>query len=111
MVIRKTVPFLPKDTQFLYLVNPSGKYDKELLANVGRHLDENQSKGGNCIPILLEEEQTISFSISSNNNLQKKLDSCKCSSPAVPEKSLKSLNDACQSISTVFEQERASKGG
>ena len=111
MCIDKTVSFLPKGTQLLYLVNPSGKYDEQLLANVGKKFDENQSPGGNGIPIILDEELEISFSISSNNNLQKKLKSCKCSSPAVPEKTLKSINDACQSISTVFELERASKGG
>ena len=111
MGIDKTVSFLPKGTQLLYLVNPSGKYDEQLLANVGKKFDENQSPGGNGIPIILDEELEISFSISSNNNLQKKLKSCKCSSPAVPEKTLKSINDACQSISTVFELERASKGG
>lgn len=111
MGIEKTVSFLPEGTQLLYIVNPSGKYDEELLANVGKRLDENQSPGGNGIPIILDEEQKISFTISSNNNLQKKLKSCKCSSPAVPGKTLKSINDACQSISTVFELERASKGG
>ena len=111
MGIKKTVSFLPKGTRLLYLINPSGKYDEKLLADIGRKIDEDQSPGGNGIPIILDEEQKISFSISSNNNLQKKLKSCKCSSPAVPEKTLKSINDACQSISTVFELERASKGG
>src|SRR6478672_2677667 len=110
MGIERTVSFLPKGTQLLYFVNPSGDYDKNLLFEIGRNIDENKSKG-NGIPILLEEEQEISFSISKNNNIQKKLKSCKCSSSAIPGKTLKSINDACQSISTVFEQKRASKGG
>lgn len=111
MGIKKTVPFLENGTSLLYLVNPSGDYDKQLLAKVGKNFDKNQSLGGNGIPIILEEELNISFSITSKKKVQKQLERCKCTSPAVNEKVLKSINDACQSISSIFEKNRASKGG
>jgi hypothetical protein len=110
MVMRMIVSFLPEGTRLLYFVNPSGEYDKKLFSDVSTSLDENQSMDKCYIPIDLEEEQKICFSISKNNNLSRDLEKCRCSSPALPEKSLKSINGACQSISTVFEKERASKG-
>lgn len=110
MSIEKIASFLPQGTLLFYPVNPSGDYDRELFYSISKHLDANLSQGGNSIPIILEEEQQISFRLSNNNNLQKHLRPCRCTTPALPDKTLKSINDACQSISASFAKDRASKG-
>jgi hypothetical protein len=63
------------------------------------------------VPITIEGDLTITFKISGAGNVLKKLDPCPCKSPALPDKTYRSLNGILQEISSLYDSNRASRGG
>jgi hypothetical protein len=84
MVFKKKAPFLPAGSELLQIINPSGSYNTKFLEKIQKTFDVPDVENGIFIPIYLEEDLFITFSISNSNKLHKKFAPCKCSTPAVP---------------------------
>jgi hypothetical protein len=114
---QKTLEFLSAGTQVLAAVKP----DNELPPLLAKHLIRDvkflrsgnyyTSFSGQFAPIFLQENLTITFSVSSAGRVQKKLDKCKCTSPALNGEVFQSLNHALEQVSQVYEPKRTSHGG
>ena len=101
--------FLPKKTKLMVLVKPSEDVDEELKRWTVRDIKVEQQKNpGVYVPIYLEESLKIEFSISRVGTITKILQLCRCSTPVLPNKQMKSLNQACTEISKLFERHRIS---
>ncbi len=110
-IFRRVVDFLPAGTDLMVSVNPSGDIDHEKQKLLITDLRTEAANSGAYVGLHLEEPLEIDFSISKSGNLSRDLKSCKCTSLALPNQQFKSLNNAYQKISTIFEQDRASQGG
>ncbi len=103
--------FLPAKTLLMAVIKPSGEFDNALEIFFYRNIEIGNKNGTVCIPIILDEPLKIQFSISKEGRLSKKLEPCKCSTPLLPDRQLKSLNNVYQIISEKLERKRASFGG
>ena len=103
--------FLQEKTQLMVIVKPSKECDKALEEFFNHDIEIFNKNGAVCVPVFLEEPLNIEFSFSTKGILSKKLKKCKCITPLLPEKQLKSLNNAYQEISAKIETNRASYGG
>src|SRR5262245_1062166 len=108
----KTLDFLPKGTTVLASVKPDGslsaELDKHLVKNI-RFIKSNNrytTQTGHFVPITIEKDLTITFKISDSGNILKQLDPCPCKSPALPDKTYRSLNGILQEISRLYEPGR-----
>ena len=112
-----TLDFLPKDTQLLAAIKPEGELPSELVAHLVKNVQFASngslylSFSGQFTPITLNENLTITFSVPASGSVQKKLNKCQCSSPALSGKTFPSLKSILQAISEVYEPQRASHGG
>lgn len=112
-----TVDFLPKGTKILAAIKPANSLSPDLQEHLVENIKfvQNESSylsfSGKFIPIILNENLTITFNISESGNMQKKLDKCECYSPAIKDKTFPSVNSALQGISEIYEPDRASHGG
>lgn len=110
-IFSQVADFLVKKTELMVLVNISGNVEQQVKRFLVSDLKVQLPNKGMYVPIYLDEPLKIKFSISKVGNLSKKLELCKCSSPVLPKKQLKSLNNAYQEISVLLEPHRASHGG
>lgn len=110
-IFRRLVDFLPAGTELMVLVKPSGDIKPETQKLLVSDLKTQPVNSGVYVSLRLEENLKINFSISTSGNLSRDLKTCKCSSQVLPNQVLKSVNNACQKISGLIEQHRASQGG
>jgi hypothetical protein len=116
-VFSKTVPFLNEGTMLLALTKPSRDLDdtlkKHIVADITYSRDGqiSFSNEDSFVPIMIDEPLEITFSVSESGRIHQKLNSCICSSPSISEQRFRSLNDALQQISSIYEKYRASRGG
>ena len=110
-IFRRVINFLQQGTELMVSVNPSGDVSPEIKKLLISELRTQSANLGVYVPLSLDESLQIEFSISNSGNLSRNLKGCKCSSRALPNQELKSLNNAYQKISGLFEQDRMSQGG
>jgi len=108
---RRVVDFLPNETELMVLVNPSGSDPSEAGNVLVSNLRTKSVNYGVYVPLRIDEALKIEFSISNSGHLSRDLKPCGCTSPALPNQKLKSLNNAYQKISGLFEKDRISQGG
>jgi hypothetical protein len=109
-VFIRVADFLPKNTQLMAFVKPSEDVNEELYKETIKQLKTKPSikanSGGIYVPIYLDESLRIEFSISNAGKIHRKFKKCKCRSPVLPNEQLKSLSNAGQKISLLFEKNR-----
>jgi hypothetical protein len=80
--------------------------------NFSRSNNYYTSFSGNFVPIVLAETLQITFRVSPAKRIHKKLNPCKCFSPALPQEVFSSLNIALSKISQAYERTtRRTPGG
>jgi hypothetical protein len=101
-IFRRINDFLPRGTVLMVLVYASGKIEPQAREQLVTGLKTYPMNFGTYVPLYLDEDLKINFSVSSSGNLRRDLEPCKCSSPILPGQQFKSLNHAYQKISGLI---------